>query len=185
MKNILPIIALFLFSCINRDYGCDDSDLYTYLDAKQNARVPYTGNETLKFKSDAGDSIIFYGTGRGIDFNIGRTADLDCSRRWYKEIAIFKFKNIDSTYTLQVNNKGLSETITPDVECIINGRRDIQPLSSSLDNPEKFIDSVFVNGFFFKGKKIFFLDGKTAGMWVINIGVAQMNLNNKIYTIYE
>lgn len=141
--------------------------------------MPYTGNETLKFKSDAGDSIIFYGTGRGIDFNVGRTADLDCSRRWYKEIAIFKFKNIDSTYNLQVNNNAQG------VECIINGRRDIHLLRWSLDNPASFIDSVFVNGFFFKGKKIFFLDGKTAGMWVINIGVAQMNLNNKTYTIYE
>ncbi|HNW88924.1 MAG TPA: hypothetical protein PKN48_04625 [Bacteroidales bacterium] len=105
-KTIIQIFIIFAFLLLQ--FGCDNCNTTDEGDFKLTNEdlhlVPYNGTETLIFKNQAGDSVVFYGAGRHSDLDQRyRSCDYNtdcCDFVYYIEIerTIFAASNNSRIY---------------------------------------------------------------------------------------
>ena len=146
-----------------RSNPCDGLDLstvtttYNVSDADK-AKIPYTGTDTLIFKSDAGDTAILYGQGK-IDYYItdqkgGGSAD--CPKT-YK----YKYENVEVDFTstnsnlYQLSFTAFMNDMGGTSSGVLIKANDLQICGSGFDYIDSKInnseDSIFLNSIYQKG----------------------------------
>jgi hypothetical protein len=90
MKKLIIFIFFILLAGLYACNKCQTKDRGKYyFTTIEKTLIPYTGNETLSFKSSTGDSIGYIGTGRDITMNVidsGWNDEQTCpSARWSVE----------------------------------------------------------------------------------------------------
>jgi hypothetical protein len=72
--------ATALTACKREKASCPDpSTRYKYIKAADKGILPYSGKDTLRFKTKAGSTLVYYGEGSDTLFNVQNTyASPDC-----------------------------------------------------------------------------------------------------------
>lgn len=156
MKNeyYILLIILFLTSCKQEPTCGDLSDVvttYTISDSDK-AKIPYTGNDTLVYISDAGDTAILIGQGKKNYYESVRSSlnSGDCPR--YKLdnneiIAILYSSNINELLNIKYILNGNSEKTH--LICTINSL-------SHGDYPYYLNNEIFYNDSFMLNNKLYY-----------------------------
>jgi len=183
-------INLFLIYACKRGDPCEGMDLspinITYNVADSNkAKIPYTGNDTLIFVSDAKDTAVLIGQGKKpsyISVN-NRTGSVDCPKYNnynYENIDyIFKDTNfIFSNFRFTISRYDLSYMPTTSIMLTVNNNEVSHTSIVYLSSLVNVDDSIALNGKYVNGMYWEFNSNKTT-LFSFKYGLLKFQYNNR------
>ena len=183
---VLLIIASFTTCKRDSSGPCGGRKSYYNLSDIDEAKVPYTGTDTLVFVSNSNDTAICIGQGKKQFYEILSTpvANGDCDPDFdYYEAYFYKF--IDKNNLLNISmNVWLCDLYMFDVMDITLNSVRVYPIRTSFFYEKYYNDSAFTNQSSYKTLRI--NDGLgNIIQYNIKKGVIQIQSNNKTWKLYE
>jgi hypothetical protein len=187
--KLLSILLLFMLvqSCA-KESNCGDqttiTNIYNIADSNK-AKIPYTGNDTLIFISNQGDTAILIGIGRKASYITSKKSigSADCPRelieKFEKIYFEFNTNNINfNIFNCKIYNFSIYKStmidMQPDkIEVSINN--EISYVSADLLNSSNFKDSVLINGKYYKGT---YLNGSNNILYNLKYGILKIKFSN-------
>ena len=180
--KLLCIIGLImLFENCTKDPSCSDqSDIVNsyYISADDKSKIPFKGNDTLTYISDAGDTAILIGSGKREFIDKVRTViggNADC----------YKY-NVDNNETISIDYTGNNIEIN-NIKYTIIGRSSKTLIEYKLNsymgnkypnnfnNINLYVDSVNITNTFYKGIPINSINFNT--LYNFNYGFLKIQFN--------
>ena len=181
--KLLSIIGLImLFENCTKDPSCGNQSKIenSYnISADDKSKIPFKGNDTLSYISDAGDTAILIGNVKRaymdvISKNIG---DLECSRYQVdkKETIIFEYlgNNLELN---KINYKIYGNKERTEIEFTINTYYGIT-YPYNLNTPVFYTDSTMINGNLYYGRPLGLNSSNYKAQYNFNYGFLKIQIN--------
>ena len=159
--SLLLLSTIFLFSsCGQKNSNCGydhTTDIYYKLSDDSKSKIPYTGYDTLIFKSDAGDTATLYGQGKKIYYET-TTSGMSMADCGSTPQYTYHFENIEIDFKsvnpflyqigfIAYKNQRVISSSTNDISILVNNFEisgsNFEYANHSISIPE---DSILLNG---------------------------------------
>ena len=181
-KLLIIIGLIMLFENCTKDANCgDQSDIVNsyYISADDKSKIPFKGNDTLTYISDAGDTAILFGSGKKefidqIRKNISGNADCPRSTVDNNETISIEYNGSNNELN-KLGFKIYGNTENTKIQFLINsfyGNTD----PYYFNNTTTYSDSVRIGNKFYIGKPIVWLGINTL-LYNFNNGFLKIQLN--------
>jgi hypothetical protein len=181
-KLLIIIGLIMLFENCTKDANCgDQSDIVNsyYISADDKSKIPFKGNDTLTYISDAGDTAILFGSGKRefidqIRKNISGNADCPRSTVDNNETISIEYNGSNNELN-KLGFKIYGNTENTKIQFLINsfyGNTD----PYYFNNTTTYSDSVRIGNKFYIGKPIVWLGINTL-LYNFNNGFLKIQLN--------
>ena len=166
--SFLAVSAFFLQTCkkdhcVNKDRT--PLDIFHKLSEEDKSKVPFKGNDTLVYYSDAGDTAILYGQEKkeGYNWAMGGDGDFDCPRTYnhYYESNEYSYIGNDSgLFQIKYNLFIYEFDSGSGIHYVLN-TFEYGFAPSFINSPSNYKDSILIKGNYFKGSKFIYLNSVT------------------------
>ena len=166
MKTILLLFCtIILISSCEKPSFCGEADvntIYNVSDADK-SKIPYTGFDTLVFKSDAGDTATLYGQSKKDFYTQYRQNDGDINcQKWhnynyenfeyyYSSLDTFISQYIFTPFMYGYGNGYGNNPSSSSLKIVINGILYYDGDFTSINNNSNYKDSTLINGKYYNG----------------------------------
>jgi len=179
-KLISIFLLIILAQSCTKDTNCGDQSKIEnsyYISADDKSKIPFKGNDTLTYISDAGDTAILIGNGKRaymdvISKNIG---DLECSRYQVEnnETVSFEYNGSNSELN-KIKYKIWGNKDRTLIEYFVNDVYS-NDYPYYFNSTKFYTDSILINGIFYSGIP---LDNvKYKGLYNYNFGFFKIEFN--------
>jgi hypothetical protein len=188
----LKLLSLFLLIILvqgcAKESNCGDqttiTNIYNIADSNK-SKIPYSGNDTLVFISNEGDTATLIGIGKKAKYITSKKGigSADCPRELIEKFEKIDFEfntnNINfNIFNCKIYNfiiyKSTMIDMQPDkIEFSINN--EISYVSADLLNSSNFKDSVLIGGKYYKGT---YLNGSNNILYNLKYGILKIKFSN-------
>jgi hypothetical protein len=179
LLSIIGLIMLFE-NCAKEPSCSDQSDIVNsyYISADDKSKIPFKGNDTLTYISDAGDTAILFGSGKREFIDKVRTViggNADCYKYNVDNNEIIIFEYLGNNIELnRIKYKITGRSSRTLIEFTVNNKMG-NDYPYYFNTPKFYNDSTLINGAFFSGLPKF--DEEFYSIYNFNYGFLKIQFN--------